>query len=189
MSVKQVNISRLLKITGALLAAALVIYVMYPWAICWIYGKDVPAAWTSELGEMNFEKIYERLGPPQEFATAKDYQIWLERHWWGVKVLKVIASGCCQHFQKPDEVIYIVYVKGRYEPIYQNVIVGKICNAPNCSAPNPNRTLSQIISHTNWTFSGRFFELQAYPKKAQPDTNHNLNQPSSYITQPYDRVR
>lgn len=78
--------------------------------------------WSSNLGEMNFKEIYQRLGPPQEDVSAKDYQNWVEHHWWGVKMLKIIARDCCEATAKPKTIVYIVYVSGSYNPKYRKII-------------------------------------------------------------------
>lgn len=109
----------------ALIALTFAAYFIYPWTILLLYGKDIPTEWSSNIGEMSFQQIYDELGSPDESATAKDYQSWVERKWWGVKLLKVIASDCCKTSNKPDEVIYIVYVNGRYAPIYQETLFSK----------------------------------------------------------------
>jgi hypothetical protein len=105
---------------GLLLSAA--IYFLYPRAIFELYG-DIPPRWSSDLGNMNFEEIYKKLGPPQEDVAAKDYQNWLEPHWWGVKVLTIVSSDCCKSTEKPTTVMYVVYVNGWYDPAYRKIIV------------------------------------------------------------------
>lgn len=107
-------------ILGLFLSAA--IYFLYPRGIFELYGRNMPPMWSSDLGNMNFKEIYEKLGPPQEDVSAKDYQNWLEYHWWGVKMLKIISSDCCKPTAKPNTVVYIVYVNGWYDPAYRKVI-------------------------------------------------------------------
>lgn len=99
------------------------IYFFYPRVISEFYGKEIPPEWSSDLGGMNFAQIYQKLGPPQEDVSAKDYQNWLEHHWWGVKILKVISNDCCKSTLKPKAVVYIVHVNGWYEPAFQETIV------------------------------------------------------------------
>lgn len=104
------------------LLLSVAIFFLYPKSIVVLYGENIPPKWSPDLGSMNFKEIYEKLGPPQEAASAKDYQNWLEYHWWGVKVLKIISSDCCKPNAKPHVVIYVVCVNGWYDPAYQQVI-------------------------------------------------------------------
>jgi hypothetical protein len=98
------------------------IYLLYPKGVLELYGRDIPPAWSSDLGEMSFKEINERIGPPQDDVSAKGYQNWLENHWWGFKMLKVISNDCCKPTARPDTVVYIVYVHGWYDPVYREII-------------------------------------------------------------------
>jgi len=97
-------------------------YFLYPQVILELYGKEMPEKWASNFGGMSFSQIYQRLGPPQEDASAKDYQQWVESHWWGIKLLKVISVDCCQSASKPSIVMYLVYVNGWYDPVYRKTL-------------------------------------------------------------------
>jgi hypothetical protein len=99
-----------------------VTYLFYPRIVFELYGKDMPQAWASDLGGMSFSQMYQKLGAPQEDASAKDYQQWVEVHWWGKKILKVISVDCCKPASKPSVVIYVVYVDGWYQPVYQKTL-------------------------------------------------------------------
>jgi hypothetical protein len=98
------------------------IYFLYPMAIVELYGKKVPEKWMLNYADMNLGEIQKAIGLPQEEMSVKDYQSWLDSEWWGVKQLKIISANCCQLNTKPDEIIYLIRVKGWYEPAYQKII-------------------------------------------------------------------
>jgi hypothetical protein len=97
-------------------------YLLYLVAILELAGKDMPPNWSAKLGELHFYEIYEKIGPPQDDASAKQYQNWIEYHWWGTKMLKISASQCCKPSAQPSEIYYIVYAKGKYAPIHSEIL-------------------------------------------------------------------
>lgn len=99
-----------------------IVYFLYMRAIIELARKDVPSDWSSKLGEMNFDEIYKKIGRPQDDASAKQYQNWIEYHWWGIKMLKIAASDCCKPTTRPYGIYYIVYAKGKYAPVYHETI-------------------------------------------------------------------
>jgi hypothetical protein len=115
-------------VVGVAAACLTAVYLLYPRAIAELYGKDMPQAWAPELGDMTFSQIYQRLGAPQEDASAKDFQRWVEVHWWGRKLLMVAAADCCKPTNKPHAVVYIVLVDGWYAPAYQRTLVSHGAN-------------------------------------------------------------
>lgn len=112
----------LLRSIGISLILAVLIYFFYPRLIFEIYGKDVPQLWTSDLSRMDFAQIHQKLGPPQEDLSVKGYQIWLEKHWWGAKILEVMSGSLCKPTEKPHIIVFSVYVKGWYNPAHQQII-------------------------------------------------------------------
>jgi hypothetical protein len=111
-----------LLLAGGSLLLSVATYFLFPKVIYEIYGKEVPQKWSMDLVDMDFAQIYQKLGPPQEDVSSKDYQNWLESYWWGVKMLKITSFNCCRSNAQPDAVIYIVYVNGWYDPAYQKVV-------------------------------------------------------------------
>jgi hypothetical protein len=78
---------------------------------------EVPPDWRLDFRRTTIGQINSTLGEPSEVASAKEYQSWVRKHWWGVEELKVIAPGCCTPESKPSEAYYIVRAKGFYEPV------------------------------------------------------------------------
>ena len=110
---------------GGVAIALMLLMAAYPFLIYQIYGNNLPEGWSANLAEMSLGEIQNRLGPPQEEASAKDFQNWIIRHWWGSQVLKVITRHCCTPEEKPVAIIYMVYVLGRYEPVQRSVLKNK----------------------------------------------------------------
>ena len=108
---------RLILIGGGALVALALLVLVYPAVIGLTYGNHLPGGWSPELTEMTLGEIQARLGPPQEEASAKDFQNWVVPHWWGRQILKVISQRCCQPEEKPFAFVYLVYVYGRYDPV------------------------------------------------------------------------
>lgn len=90
----------------------------YKKTIITAYGQQVPEIWTSDFADMTFGEIYQEIGQPQEDVSAKEYQNWLIRYWWGWKMLKMISNNCCPLTSKPTDIYYIVHVNGWYKPVY-----------------------------------------------------------------------
>lgn len=90
--------------------------VGYP-AILERVHSEVPSDWRLDFPRMTIGQITSALGEPSEVASAKEYQAWVRRHWWGEEELKVIAPACCAAESKPSEVYYVVHAKGFYDPV------------------------------------------------------------------------
>jgi hypothetical protein len=106
---------------GCIAAMALLSW-LYPRVIVEIYGRHVPEKWSPDFANMSFGQIYERIGPPQEDVSGKDYQNWLIYQWWGWKQLKLISPHCCPPSSKPTSIVYIVHIYGWYNPVYSKKI-------------------------------------------------------------------
>jgi len=104
------------------IALWVMVYYLYPMAIIELYGKHIPSKWSQNFAGMNLGEIYQKVGLPQEEASAKDFQEWVDYQWWGVRTLKIITPNCCAPTSKPDEIIYLVYVNGWYNPVYRKTI-------------------------------------------------------------------
>ncbi|MFI3155321.1 MAG: hypothetical protein QX199_04105 [Methylococcaceae bacterium] len=94
----------------------------YKKAIVIAYGQQIPEAWASDFADMNFAEIYQKIGPPQENLSAKGYQNWLIKQWWGWQMLRVDLQDCCPLKSKPTGIYYIVYVNYWYKPAYIKII-------------------------------------------------------------------
>jgi hypothetical protein len=94
-------------------------YVLYPKAIYGLYGRDIPPKWSSDFTSMTFAQINQALGHPQDDASAKGFQNWVEFHWWGQKILKMTADDFYKPGARPEGIYYIVYVDGWYHPAFQ----------------------------------------------------------------------
>jgi len=81
-----------------------------------IYRNDLPSGWSDKLMGMTLGEIQERIGPPDEEASAKGFQNWIVRRWWGFQLLKV-GSMSCQSEERPISIWYYVYVNERYNPV------------------------------------------------------------------------
>jgi hypothetical protein len=90
--------------------------LIYPAVIGLIYRNDLPSEWSGKLMGMTLGEIQERIGPPDEEASAKGFQNRIVRHWWGIQLLKV-GSMSCQPEERPISIWYYVYVNGRYNPV------------------------------------------------------------------------
>lgn len=101
---------------GIAVVCVIIAFFSYPFAIAELAVKNMPPKWSPKLGEMNFGEIHKEIGPPQFNMSAKDYQDWVEYHWWGVEVLKIMSFDCCAKNARPSDIQYIVYVKGRDKP-------------------------------------------------------------------------
>ncbi len=116
------SMKRLMFILGLGVFFLTATYFLYPRIIAELYGKTIPLQWSLNFGGMTFSQIYQKLGSPQEDASAKDYQQWVELHWWGAKTLKLISADCCKPNSQPSAVIYVVYVNGWYDPVHRKTI-------------------------------------------------------------------
>jgi hypothetical protein len=97
-------------------------YFSYLFAIAEHARKNLPRHWSSELGELTFEDIYAKIGRPQDDAAAKQYQNWIEYHWWGTKMLRIISGDCCKPSARPSQISYVVYANGRYVPVHYETL-------------------------------------------------------------------
>jgi hypothetical protein len=70
------------------------------------------------LYNLNHRQIVEKLGPPSEDVSAKQYQSWLKREDWGMLQLKIEFKDCCDEASTPSGIYKIVRVKNRYEPLH-----------------------------------------------------------------------
>lgn len=95
---------------------------VYRKAIVIVYGRQIPEAWALDFANMNFAEIYQEIGLPQENLSAKGYQNWLIKHWWGWQILRMDLQNCCPLTSRPSAIYYIVYVNYWYEPAYIKTI-------------------------------------------------------------------
>lgn len=51
-------------------------------------------------------KMEKAIRSPQENVAAKDYQNWLEFHWWGVKQLKLLSQSVARRIRNQTK-LYI----------------------------------------------------------------------------------
>lgn len=116
-SVKSPKLSRTATMIGIAVVCVIIVFFSYPFAIAEFAGKNMPAGWEPELGEMNLGQIHKEIGPPAFSMSAKEYQDWVKYHWWGVEILKIMAVDCCGQNARPSDIQYIVYVKGRAKPV------------------------------------------------------------------------
>lgn len=97
-------------------------YFSYLFAIAELGTRELPLNWSSDLGAMTFQAIHRKIGPPQDDAPAKQYQNWVEYHWWGTKMLRILSADCCKPSARPSEISYVVYAKGRYRPVHYEIL-------------------------------------------------------------------
>ena len=76
-----------------------------------------PASWNETLLSLTHDDIVRRLGQPQDDASAKDWQSWIQPTWWGTLELRLAFSGCCEPSTRPTAGHVIAHLKGRYRPI------------------------------------------------------------------------
>jgi hypothetical protein len=93
-------------------------FLVYPAAIVSIYGGSPPPEWDKSLLQMNVAEIHDKLGPPDEDVSAKDYQTWIKRHWWGMEVLEIIVEDCCKKHSRPNDIFFYIKINGRYNNIF-----------------------------------------------------------------------
>jgi hypothetical protein len=43
-------------------------------------AKKIPTQWSTALGELTLDQISMKIGPPQEDASVKQFQNWVEYH-------------------------------------------------------------------------------------------------------------
>jgi hypothetical protein len=109
------------------LAAINVFFLLAGYFVCLqafieLTAKKIPPQWSSTLGELTLDQISRKIGPPREDASAKQFQNWIEYHWWGIKMLKVVSRDY-RPTARPSQISYIVFLKGKYAPIYQQTVV------------------------------------------------------------------
>jgi hypothetical protein len=112
------NYKRAFIIATVSIAISVVFSFAYKRAIVVVYGQQIPVAWASDFADMNFGEIYQKIGPPQEDVSAKEYQNWLVYQWWGWQMLTVTSNDCCKLTSKPTNIYYTVHVNGWYKPAY-----------------------------------------------------------------------
>jgi hypothetical protein len=71
-------------------------------------------------------EIHRTLGEPTGDASAKQFQEWIEPHWWGMKVLTVTATDIQKQSTYPAAIDYRVYVNGKYSAVYRTIILNKV---------------------------------------------------------------
>lgn len=108
---------RLGAIAGGALAVLALVAMIYPAVIGLIYRNDLPHGWSDELAGMTFGEIHQKIGLPHEDASEKGWVNWVIPHWWGVQVLKILAEPCCKAADLPGDIVYLVYVESRYNPV------------------------------------------------------------------------
>jgi hypothetical protein len=113
---------RMILLCGVGIIFAAACYFTYLFAISELARKALPPNWSPELGELTFQEIHTKIGPPQDDASAKQYQNWIGYHWWGTKMLRIISADCCKPSARPSQISYVVYAKGRYTPIYYEML-------------------------------------------------------------------
>ncbi|MGO4702726.1 hypothetical protein [Dyella sp. 2RAB6] len=107
------------KASAALMATLILVGAWrlgYPAVLEQVHG-EIPSDWRLDYRRMTVGQINSALGEPSEVASAKEYQSWVRKHWWGVEELKIIAPGCCAPESRPSEAYYVVHAKGFYDPV------------------------------------------------------------------------
>lgn len=119
---RQVNSPKSISPISWGIGIATIAFLTYPVTIAQTVGKDLPSGWSPKLGKLTFSAIYKEIGPPELDMSAKEYQGWAEYHWWGVKMLKIASHNCCVSQAHPSHIQYLVYVKGRDDPVVNEFI-------------------------------------------------------------------
>lgn len=107
------------KVTAVLVGMLVLVGVWrlgYPVALGYAFG-EVPPDWRINFRQMTIGQINSALGEPSEVASAKEYQSWVRKHWWGIEELRVITRDCCASESRPSEAYYLVHAKGFYDPV------------------------------------------------------------------------
>jgi len=79
--------------------------------------SSMPRTWDDTVLLLRHEELLRRLGPPDDDASAKDWQSWMHRTWWGALELRLEFSSCCQPSTRPTAGYVIAHLKGKYRPI------------------------------------------------------------------------
>jgi hypothetical protein len=110
------------KIIGIAVLIVVAVFFSYPYVIAAVAERNKPEGWSKSLGALQLRDIHHVIGAPQVKFTAKDYEDWEVRHWWGGEILKVIYTDCCRMDARPATIQYIIYVKGRDMPIIRKYV-------------------------------------------------------------------
>jgi hypothetical protein len=102
---------------AATLALIIALIWMFPRSLIVVLRPSTPPAWDSSLAGLSHEDIVKRLGEPDEDMSAKDYQSWISRTWWGAMQLRIAFADCCKPQSRPTDVRVIFHLNGRYRPI------------------------------------------------------------------------
>ncbi len=94
----------------------------YPAMVSHIYAANAPLSWNKALLSMTLGEVHQTLGNPDEDVSAKEYQVWIRKQWWGWQELKVLIPNCFAASSRPSEVYYIVHVYGFYDPVIKRRI-------------------------------------------------------------------
>ena len=70
---------------------------------------DVPPQWKLDYRGLSIAQIVDRLGPPQEEASAKQFMNWVLPAADGTQLLKVICPQDCSGNEYPGGVLYLFY--------------------------------------------------------------------------------
>ena len=112
------NIKKTLILAACIATSITAAALAYEQAIVVIYGRHLPKAWAIDLSNLTFGEIYQKIGPPQEDVSGKDYQSWLIYHWWGRQVLTMVRGDCCPPTARPSGIYYMAYVNNWYNQAY-----------------------------------------------------------------------
>ena len=70
---------------------------------------DVPPQWKLDYRGLSIAQIMDRLGPPQDDVSAKQFMNWVLPAADGIQLLKVICPQDCSGSEYPGVVLYLFY--------------------------------------------------------------------------------
>ncbi|GGZ28131.1 hypothetical protein [Asticcacaulis endophyticus] len=101
----------------AALIMAIGAWGVFPHIIYATRADEMPAKWDLNYENLSIQQVYEKIGPPDEDGGVKQLQNWVQKEWWGYKLIKIGAEDF-RSDRTDFDVYYSVHVYGHKQQIF-----------------------------------------------------------------------
>ncbi|WKL58895.1 hypothetical protein Q1W73_07880 [Asticcacaulis sp. ZE23SCel15] len=104
-----------------IILAAIVVVIgvwgAFPHIIYAMHADEMPTKWDLNYENLTLHQVYDKIGPPDQDGGVKQFQNWVEKEWWGYKLIKIGAEDF-RSDRTDFDVYYSVHVYGHKQQIF-----------------------------------------------------------------------